>query len=260
MFAKLENNLQAKFLFCFPSKKNRMMTTSTSCTIDEYLLRLHSNDPTLTSLQLLHHSLDDVGARRLSKALTINSTLTSLDLYLAEVGEEQLSEALAVNSTLINLNLRSNSISDVAATRLSETLILTSTLSSLSLGFRSINEAGAARLTQALIINSTLTRLNLNTSSISPVLRSSILENVSMNRFERIHLPRFIQADSNFTSLDFRFDKIPEVGTARLSEALMANSTLTSLDLGRNDITELGITQLSDALRLNSTEWTDASD
>ena len=53
-----------------------------------YLPRLFQNDPTLNSLRLIYQRISDAIATRLSEALSVNSTLTSLILSDNEIDDQ----------------------------------------------------------------------------------------------------------------------------------------------------------------------------
>src|SRR3989338_11135644 len=81
--------------------------------LDEAILGLSRNDPTLTTLNHYENQAGDEGAGRLSEALAINSTLKTLNLSNNDVGDEgarRLAEALATNSTLTTLDLEGNRV------------------------------------------------------------------------------------------------------------------------------------------------------
>ena len=133
----------------------------------------------------------------LSKALSVNSSLTHLDLSrnsIGAFGAASLSQALEVNSSLTNLDLRENSIGNAGAATLSQALAVNSSLTNLVLSDNSIGDSGAATLSQALAVNSSL------------------------------------------TNLDLRWNRIRDSGAASLSQALAVNSSLTDLDLSWNII------------------------
>ena len=82
---------------------------------DEVMRRLRTNDTTLTTLDLSHHGLGDVGGAAVAGALERNTTLTALDLAesdLGEVGGAAISGALERNTTLTTLELEDNGVHD----------------------------------------------------------------------------------------------------------------------------------------------------
>ena len=57
-----------------------------------YLPRLFQNDPTLNSLRLIYQRISDAIATRLSEALSVNSTLTSLILSDNEIDDQGINQ------------------------------------------------------------------------------------------------------------------------------------------------------------------------
>ena len=183
----------------------------------------------------------DVGCVSLSQALTVNSSLTNLDLSwnsIGDTGAESLSQALTVNSSLTNLNLIGNSIGDTGAASLSQALAVNSSLTNLVLTINSIGDTGAASLSQALAVNSSLTDLDLSCNSIGDPGAASLSQALAVNSF--------------LTNLDLRCNSIGDPGAESLSQALAVNSLLTNLDLSCNSIGDPGAASLSQALAVNS--------
>ena len=170
----------------------------------------------------------------LSKALSVNSSLTHLDLMgnsIGDSGAASLSQALAVNSSLTNLNLGWNSIGDSGAASLSQALAVNSSLTNLNLKFNSIGYSGSVSFSQALAVNSSLTNLYLSWNSIGDSGAASLSQALEVN--------------SSLTKLDLSGDSIGVSGAASLSQALEVNSSLTNLDLMHNDIGPSGAASLS---------------
>ena len=129
----------------------------------QYISRLRSNDPTLTTLNISYISIDDEDIEHLVTALAFNSTLTTLDLTGNDIGAGagRLALTLASNCTLSTLVLNHNRIGAEAAGRLAMALRVNSILSTLSLRSCDISGAGATQLVTSLCINTTLTSLDL---------------------------------------------------------------------------------------------------
>ena len=177
----------------------------------------------------------------LSKALSVNSSLTHLDLSKNSIGDSgatSLTQALAVNSSLTNLDLSKNSIGDSGALSLSQALAVNSSLTNLDLSANSIGDSGAASLSQALGVNSSLTNLDLSANSIGVFGTASLSQALSVN--------------SSLTNLDLSANSIGDSGAASLSQALAVNSSLPNLDLSANSIGDSGVASLSQALAVNS--------
>ena len=180
-------------------------------------------------------------AAALSKVLSANSSVTSLNLSFNRIGSSgatSLSQALAVNSSLTGLDLGHNSIGDSGATSLSQALAVNSSLTCLYMGGNRIGASGAASLSQALATNSSLNRLHLPSNIITDSGATSLSQALAFN--------------SSLTSLDLSCNSVGASGAASLSQALTTNSSLTSLNLRGNSIGSLGATSLSQALAVNS--------
>ena len=177
----------------------------------------------------------------LSKALSVNSSLTNLDLFEVKIGDSgaaSLSQALGVNSSLTNLNLRGNSIGDSGAAFLSQALAVNSSLTTLDLRWNSVGAPGAESLSQALAVNSSLTTLDLRWNSVGAPGAESLSQALAVN--------------SSLTTLDLCWSGIGDSGAASLSQALAVNSSLINLVLSYNGVGPSGAVSLSQALEVNS--------
>ena len=200
-----------------------------------------SVNSSLTNLDLSENSIGASGAASLSQALAVNSCLTNLKLNLNGIchpGAAFLSQALAVNSSLTNLDLSENGIGDPGAASLSQALAVNSSLTNLKLNLNSICHPGAAFLSQALAVNSCLTNLDLSKNSIGDPGAASLSQALAVN--------------SSLTNLDLSENSIGDSGAVSLSQALAVNSSLTNLDLRANIIGDSGAASLSQALEVNS--------
>ncbi|XP_068699994.1 nucleotide-binding oligomerization domain-containing protein 2-like [Montipora foliosa] len=138
----------------------------------------------LTTLDLAYNFIGAEGATLLSQALEVNTSLTTLDLshnYIGAEGATSLSQALAVNTTLTNLYLYHNSIDDESATSLSQALEVNSSLATLELAFNSIGNEGAFSFSKALAVNTSLTTLNLSWNSIGAKGATSLSQALEAN-------------------------------------------------------------------------------
>ena len=177
----------------------------------------------------------------LSQALTVNTSLTTLNLSGHSIGDEgatSLSQALAVNTSLTTLDLSEKSIGAEVATSLSQALAVNTTLTTLNLSGNSIGAEGATSLSQALAVNTTLTTLNLSGNSIGAEGATSLSQVLAVN--------------TSLTNLSLSFNHVGDAGATSLSQALAVNTSLTSLHLGRNSIGDAGATSLSQALAVNT--------
>ena len=192
--------LNTRVNLCFPIGKglgNKKMAVS-FFTLEIFLPRVCSNDPSLTTLNLSsqigdsgagalatalqhnttllflnlpHNNICDSGLSALPTALQHNSTLISLNLSFNKIcqsGASALGTALQTNSTLTTLYLHSNNIDDSGANALATTLQHNSTLGALSLSYNNIGEWGWRALAIALQTNSALTHLDIFNQHDSP--------------------------------------------------------------------------------------------
>ncbi|XP_044170560.1 NLR family CARD domain-containing protein 3-like [Acropora millepora] len=195
----------------------------------------------LTSLDLSHTSIGDEGAKSISEALRVNTSLTSLDLShnsIHDEGAKSISEALRVNTSLTSLFLDWNSIRDEGAKSLSEALRVNTSLTYLVLDWNSIGGEGAKSLFETLRVNTSLTSLDLSHNSIHDEGAKSLSEALGVN--------------TSLTFLGLDWNSIRDERAKSLSEALRVNTSLTSLVLDWNSIGGEGVKSLSEALRVNT--------
>ena len=207
----------------------------------ESLSKALSVNSSLTHLDLMGNSIGDSGTASLCQALAVNSSLTNLNLgwnYISDSGAASLSQALAVNSSLTKLDLSGNSISDSGAASLSQALEVNSSLTNLDLMHNDIGPSGAASLSQALEVNSSLTNLDLMHNDIGPSGAASLSQALAVN--------------FSLANLDLTGNSIGDPGAVCLSQALAVNSSLTNLDLPGNSIGHSAASSLSQALAVNS--------
>ncbi|XP_068699943.1 protein NLRC3-like isoform X4 [Montipora foliosa] len=195
----------------------------------------------LTTLDLTWNSIGDEGASSLSQALAVNTSLTTLNLLCNSIGAEgvtSLSQALAVNTSLTTLNLSDNSIGAEGATSLSQALAVNTSLTTLNLSDNSIGAEGATSLSQALAVNTSLATLNLSLQFIGAEGATSLSQALAVN--------------TSLTTLNLSDNSIGAEGVTSLSQALAVNTSLTTLNLSDNSIGAEGATSLSQALAVNT--------
>lgn len=99
------------------------------------------------------------GGEALATMLSINTTLTSLDLswnYLRLAGAVDIGKALAYNSGLRELNLAYNAFGNAGAQAVGEALLSNTTLQHLDMSHNNIPSQGALAIASALKVNSAL--------------------------------------------------------------------------------------------------------
>lgn len=201
-------------------------------------------------------------SRTFSEALKYNTTLNTLhlsDTYgaLGPLGAKALSGALKVNSSLTNLNLRFNQIGASGAQALSDALEINTTLTKLDLSDNDISASGTQFLSKALEINASLTSLNLCHNKIGEQRQGSRPRPREINmipillQLGRCTFPEALEKLDEFsTGMDETMD---DYGLFSLSESLKTNTTLTNLNLKGNEIDCLGAHYLSECLKTNAT-------
>ncbi|XP_015777590.1 PREDICTED: protein NLRC3-like [Acropora digitifera] len=153
------------------------------CNFTNVLSRALKVNTSLSSLNLAWNSIGNEGANSLAEALTVNTSLSSLNLAWNSIGNEganSLAEALTVNTSLSSLNLAWNSIGNEGANSLAEALTVNTSLSSLNLAWNSIGNEGANSLAEALTVNTSLSSLNLAWNSIGNEGANSLAEALTM--------------------------------------------------------------------------------
>ncbi|KAG2780705.1 hypothetical protein PC129_g12647 [Phytophthora cactorum] len=99
------------------------------------------------------------GGEALATMISINSTLTSLDLswnYLRLAGAVEIGRALAYNSGLRELNLAYNAFGNAGAQAVGDALLSNTTLQRLNMSHNNIPAQGALAIASALKINNAL--------------------------------------------------------------------------------------------------------
>ena len=221
----------------------------------------------LTEIRIHFESRTSIAA--LSRALAVNTSLTTLDLsriFIGDEGATSLSQALAVNTSLTTLNLHYNSIGDTGATSLSQALAVNTFVTALDLSWNSIGDEGGTSLSQALAVNTSLTTLNLHYNSIGDAGAISFSQALAVNTFVTAlylswnsigavgatSLSQALAVNTSLTTLNLHYNSIGDAGATSLSQALAVNTSLTTLDLSDNSIGVEGATSLSQALAVNT--------
>ena len=207
----------------------------------EYLYKALTVNTTLTNLDLSMSLILDSGAASLSDALKVNTALTNLDLYWNDIGDSgaaSLSDAIKVNTVLTNLDLHQNKIGHSGAASLSDAIKVNTVLTNLDLSENEMGDSGAASLSDAIKVNTVLTNLNLSRNNIGASGTASLSDAIKVN--------------TALTTLDISGNSIGDSGAGSLSDAIKVNTALTNLVLSRNNIGDPGAISLSDAIKVNS--------
>jgi Ran GTPase-activating protein (RanGAP) involved in mRNA processing and transport len=222
--------------------------------IKNIIKRLKQNDITLTNLDKNKCSNNELIA--LAKALTINHTLTTLNLSSniiditndgSKALSQELAKALKTNTTLTSLNLSNNRIRYLGAIALAQLFKTNTTLTILNLSdnyigndyYLNVDDKLSKELADALIKDSNLTKLNLSNTRSGQILVKAFAEALKENK--------------TLIELDISSNLIGNEGATALADALKTNSTLTTLIIYNNKISDDGAKALADALKTNST-------
>ncbi|GIQ85752.1 hypothetical protein KIPB_007475 [Kipferlia bialata] len=129
-----------------------------------------SGDRLPTSLSLSGQNLGSFGVWAISEILSLNGTITSLDLSHNRISTEGAASLAAIvanrNSVLTHLDISDNSIQADGACLVAEALE-TSSLTQLSMAGNDIGDRGCAALSRVLRDNTSLTSLDISRNSIS---------------------------------------------------------------------------------------------
>ncbi|XP_067040334.1 protein NLRC3-like [Acropora muricata] len=211
---------------------------------------------TVTNFRLLYMELSKEKIDMLAHALSVNTSLSSVDLIfsfydtgrtyhpskiynvIGGEGANSLAQSLRVNTSISSLDLRSNSIGDEGANSLAQALRVNTSLSSLGLYSNSIGHEGANSLAQALRVNTSLSSLDLRSNSIGDEGANSLAQALRVN--------------TSLSSLDLGYNSIGHEGANSLAQSLRVNTSLSSLDLRDNFIGDEGENSLAQALRVNT--------
>ncbi|RIB30296.1 hypothetical protein C2G38_2238357 [Gigaspora rosea] len=211
-----------------------------------------------SSWDLSHYSCGSNEINELSRVISKNTTVTSLNLSKIRLGSinvnfrtsffkrsevnagvKMLADALCKNSTLTYLNLYGNNLGSEGGKALAGALCKNSTLTSLNLGCNKLGSEGGKALADALCKNSTLTCLDLSENELGFGEGKALANALCKN--------------STLTCLNLEYNELGSEGGKALADALCKNSTLTYLNLFYNNLRPDGGKALADALCKNST-------
>jgi hypothetical protein len=134
-----------------------------------YLTKLLFRNDQITSLDLSHNVINNMGTKHLCQGVQSNTKLQFLNLAYNQMSQESarhLTKMLEINSNLTSLNLEGNSIAS-GFPSIIKGLIRNSTLKSLNVRHNDINFEQGSYLSQFLRINTTLTHLDFSLNYIA---------------------------------------------------------------------------------------------
>ena len=201
-----------------------MTSTAVSLSIppwlEEICVRLRSNDPTLTNLNLNIRRLTEFTLAYLCDALTNNSHLETLNLtncLVPPVNLQPLGQALARHASLRALHLSYNKLVNI--NDLALCLGTNTSLEELFLNYNQIQEDVAA-LAEALKYNTTLKVLHLGKNRIDDRGAAA--------------LARVIEHNSSLRLMSLVWNEIESQGIKCLLQSLQQNLVLEVLELDQN--------------------------
>jgi Ran GTPase-activating protein (RanGAP) involved in mRNA processing and transport len=197
---------------------------------------------TVKFLDLQHCSTDGLAGPSFAHLLTLNTSITHLNLAGNLIGGEHgmvvFAKALHTNKTLKTLNLCQNNIGFNGIIFLAAALRVNDSLKHLGLGKNNINAAAMQELCLALMSNTALTHL---------LLFSNCIEDKGAEA-----LANLLLANSTIVTLDLYANNIKKEGAIALADALHVNCTLTNLSLECNNIERRGGQAIGAALEVNT--------
>lgn len=220
-------------------------------------------------LDLCKQSLGPENCRRITDALTDNTTVRSLLLGTDGIGDGGAKDVAALmeqNPHLEIVYLGCNRITEAGTADLCAALGHNETVKGLWLKRNPIGLTGAKHIAAMLRRNTTLQTLDLVNTDIgaeglAAVLDALIEENRTLKRLylggnaieatsaERLAL--LLRANPALTALLFNVNNLGDAGTIALAEGLSANTTLLELGLASCGITATGAKLLWEAMRIH---------
>nr|XP_033791353.1 dynein regulatory complex subunit 5 [Geotrypetes seraphini]XP_033791354.1 dynein regulatory complex subunit 5 [Geotrypetes seraphini] len=127
------------------------------------------NRSKLETVILCNNRIHASGAQVIARALTKNTTLTTLNLRLNRLGDEggqAICQALLHNSTLVNVHLGSNELSEPTGIAISLVLARNKTLRSINFSSNRIGLDGGKQLVEGISDNRTLVEFDLRLTEV----------------------------------------------------------------------------------------------
>jgi Ran GTPase-activating protein (RanGAP) involved in mRNA processing and transport len=207
--------------------------------------RALARNTSLTAIDL--NRADMAGSRtKLFQILTLHSNLCSLNLsgalkHPTRVFGTQIGDFLVHNSTLTHLDVSKNDLGNDAINTIAQALRINASLRSLNLNDNHVGPKGAAHLAHALSMNTTLAWLNVSACRMregTAALVRGLCRNKTLTA---------LNINSNF----FRVYGLECVGA--VADLLIDNPTLVRLNLSSNTIGDDGAAIIAAAVKTNST-------
>ncbi|CAF1446911.1 unnamed protein product [Adineta steineri] len=192
--------------------------------LDQNYNMIHNtHGETLTTVDLSHNEIGNIGAQHLADALRNHQTLTTIDLCHNQIennGMQYLYDAFKQKKTFLKLNLEGNPGSSCTAVSAAIQIRNDKVFTILELSYNEIGNNGMQYLYDAFKENKTLIKLNLkqNPSNYCTAVSAAIQ----------------IQNDKILTILGLSCNEIRNNGMQYLNDALKESKTLIKLNLDGN--------------------------
>ena len=176
----------------------------------------------LTKLDLKRKDVGDEGGMVVAGLIPVMGALTKMSLAdnnLGEEGTKAICEALEQNKTLKELDISEGT---AGAKHVANMLCVNVALTKLSLAQNKLEEAGTKSICKALEQNTTLKELDISGDHCGSNTGGSAGAK---------HVAKMVRVNGALTKLSLAQNKLEEVGTKAICEALEQNTTLKELDI-----------------------------
>ncbi|CAF1466687.1 unnamed protein product [Adineta steineri] len=149
------------------------------------LHKIRTRLKTLTTIDLSHNEISDIGAQHLANTLRNHQTLTILDLSRNRIGNngmQYLHDTFKENKTLIQLNLAGNPGSYCATVSAAIQIRNDKTITKMNLCEKSIDDSAMKFLTNALVNNETIIELDLSDNKMGDIGTKHLADALQNNK------------------------------------------------------------------------------
>ena len=199
-------------------------------------------DDTLLNLEIMGKRITNVGAKKIGKAIQVNTTLQKLDIEgntLSDDGAAAISDGLKCNNSLQKLDLTKNKITRDGANKVGEAIKVNATLQELYINNNIISDDGAVAISDGLKSNNSLQVLNISSNVITSEGAKKVGEAIKTN--------------ATLQELYINNNTISDDGAAAISDGLKSNNSLQVIYMDNNMITSEGAKQIAEAIKVNTT-------
>lgn len=185
----------------------------------------------------------------LSKALSCNTSITSISIVNADIGDEEveiLTKALEKNSNLKHLNLKGNKISTQGASYIIKLLEANKNIVSLDLSDNGLGNEGSVLLLKFLEKNKSITSFAFSNEPIIRDILGVYLIFYPKNNLLLQALKKLLENNTTITSLTCGIMGVIDSKNkaTTFANALNKNTTITSIDFLWMSIPSISISQI----------------